>query len=605
MKNRLSAHLKITFYLCLLTIAAVAIYLKDAPAAGMLSTVYQLSTIGYFGTVLMIVSLLLLPTSLFTWSRWLLPVLGWVWLLYLVLDLTVFNLYRFHLDWLFVEMFFRDFSGMGIPVFLLVVAALLALVMLGMVGWLYLAPLKATPARLSVIIGLLLLMPAGFATNTVINIWATHYNRDEITQYRPYLPIYYPVEHDANAPAISQWWPTTFPAEHGRAEQRPGKSMGLARYPAQKPLCHPSKTPPSILMIVLESWQADSLRPHIMPNLSKFATGATRFDPHLSSGAATVPGLFGLMFGLHPNYFELFKASPDSYPSQFTETLHAQGYRSRVFTSSSLDGFALRSLFFPRIKDPDYVAGLPDHQLVSHFIDTLKSPAQDSPRFDFLFLTSSHASYDYPPDYARFTPLPAVEGGYALNRQADAAPYKNDYHNSLYYLDTLVQQVLAATEKQSSLSNTWVIITGDHAEEFNENGLGYWGHGSNFTRWQVQTPLLVKAPGQTTGAVQSRMSLHQDIVPTLMQEALGCTGPLTDYSNGANLFHLPEKRGTVMASYMSSAYLVDGIIMDRTVNKKYDWLDMKQERSIGEPGPVRELMQEERRFIVGPSKSPQ
>jgi membrane-anchored protein YejM (alkaline phosphatase superfamily) len=114
MKNRLSAHLKITFYLCLLTIAAVAIYLKDAPAAGMLSTVYQLSTIGYFGTVLMIVSLLLLPTSLFTWSRWLLPVLGWVWLLYLVLDLTVFNLYRFHLDWLFVEMFFRDFSGMGI-----------------------------------------------------------------------------------------------------------------------------------------------------------------------------------------------------------------------------------------------------------------------------------------------------------------------------------------------------------------------------------------------------------------------------------------------------------------------------------------------------------
>jgi membrane-anchored protein YejM (alkaline phosphatase superfamily) len=167
----------------------------------------------------------------------------------------------------------------------------------------------------------------------------------------------------------------------------------------------------------------------------------------------------------------------------------------------------------------------------------------------------------------------------------------------LYYLDKLVQQVLTAAEKQSALNDTWVIITGDHAEEFNENGLGYWGHGSNFSRWQVQTPLLIKAPGQIAGAVENRMSLHQDIVPTLMQEALGCTGPLTDYSNGANLFHLPEKRGTVMASYMSSAYLVDGIIMDRTVNKKYDWLDMKQERSMADPGSVRELMQEERRFI--------
>ena len=597
MKQLLNNHFKLTFYLCLLTAAAVGLFLRDAPSSdSFLPWAYQISIAGYFGTLLLISSLLLLPFSLFSKTRWLVPLLAWVWLVYLAIDLVVFNLYRFHLDWLLVRMFLLDLHGMGIPTFVLGVAGGVALLMLAGVFWLYASARTGSVKRLPIFILGLLLMPAGLAANSVINIWAAYFNREEITSYRPYLPLYYPVEKSDSAKAISNWWPAMFPAKTGQIELTSKTSSGLVRYPLQDPACTPKPNPPSILFIVLESWQADSLNADVMPNLDKFAQHSTRFEKHLSSGAVTVPGLFGLMYGLHPNYFELFKSSPGRNPSLFTESLHQLGYEIRVFTSSNLDGFSLRKLFFPHVPEQNFVTNPSDEKVVASYLASADT-ASIKPRFDFLFLTSSHSPYTYPPDYARFKPLPAIEGGFAINRQTDAAPYKNDYHNSLFYLDALVGKILAAAKKSGALENTWVVITGDHAEEFNENGMGYWGHGSNFSRWQIQTPLLVMSPGQFMGKQEKKLSLHQDVVPTLMQEALGCTAPVNTYSNGMNLFQLPAQRGTILSSYMTQAYWFDDMIFDRTTNKKYDWADVKKERSLDNAEAVRLLIQEERRFL--------
>lgn len=594
--GRVGSHLKLTFYLCLLTAGAVGLFLKDAPAAkAALPFVYQWSVIGYYGTLLLVAALLSLPLSFFRVSRWLWPLLGWAWLVYLAIDVTVFKLYRFHLDWLMVEMFVRDFRGMGIPVFLLAVFALLALALLGFVLWLYASHRTGQRRHWPWFALGLLLMPMALAINSTINIWAARYIRDEITRYRPFLPLYYPVElYDAGA-SISAQWPSVFPAAYGKPDESLQASGGIVHYPLSKLQCTPQPDAPSILMIVLESWQADAMNADITPNIARFAATGTRFDQHVSSGAVTVPGLFGLMYGLHPNYFNLMRSAPDSFPSAFTQTLNEQGYRSRVFTSSALDGFSLKAMFFPKIAASDYVDELPDHVLVDRYIATLKSPQEK--RFDFLFLTSSHSPYNYPPAYAHFRPLPAVKGGYALDRHADNLPYKNDYHNSLFYLDALVGKLLDAADRQGALKNTWVIITGDHAEEFNENGLGYWGHGSNFSRWQTQTPLIVRAPGHAGNKVESRLSLHQDVVPTLMQGALGCTSPVANYSNGVNLFSLPERRSTVISSYMSDAYLIDGKVIERSTKRRYAWNDMRHDAEMPSSEAVQAMRSEESRFL--------
>ncbi|MEY4370142.1 MAG: hypothetical protein RL564_2092, partial [Pseudomonadota bacterium] len=139
-RTRIGSHFKLTFYLCLLTAAAVGLFLKDAPAAQTsLPALYQWSVIGYYGTLLLLAALVLLPLALFRMTHWLWPLLGWVWLVYLAIDIAVFNLYRFHLDILMVEMFLRDFQGMGIPLFVLLLFALLAVALLALVLWLFIS----------------------------------------------------------------------------------------------------------------------------------------------------------------------------------------------------------------------------------------------------------------------------------------------------------------------------------------------------------------------------------------------------------------------------------------------------------------------------------
>jgi membrane-anchored protein YejM (alkaline phosphatase superfamily) len=215
-----------------------------------------------------------------------------------------------------------------------------------------------------------------------------------------------------------------------------------------------------------------------------------------------------------------------------------------------------------------------------------------------MFLTSSHSPYRYPAEYARFRPLPAVEGGYVLDKMADAAPYKNDYHNSLFYIDSLLGKIFARLQADGTLERTWVVITGDHAEEFNENGSGYWGHGSNFTRWQTHTPLIVRPPGMTSGRVETRTSLHQDIVPTLMQDVLKCSNARETYSNGANLFALPPTRATILSSYFVNAYWVDGVVYEKMSGNKYSWDDIRQSKSSPDAAAIKALLKEETRFIA-------
>jgi membrane-anchored protein YejM (alkaline phosphatase superfamily) len=601
MLDRLVDHLKLSFYLCVLTTGAVALFLKDAPAAETwLPLAYQWSVAGYYGTVLLILAVATTPLIVSRFTRWVWPVLGWGWLAFLGIDLAVFNLYRFHLDWLLVEMFINDFRGMGIPIFLLVLSAVLLVALLALVLWLFASQRTGSRKHLVWFVIGLLLMPVGFMLNSTINIWAAHFVRNEITRYRPFLPIYFPVELDAKAKTISASLPSVFPAAYGKATEADIGKSGILRYPAAEPVCAPSADAPSILMIVLESWQADAMNAEITPNIARFSQTATRFDQHVSSGATTVPGLFGLMYGLHPNYFYLIRSSGNSYPSLFTETLNKQGYRTRVFTSSNLDGFSLDSLFFPRVRKEDFVAASGDELPVQRYIDSLSAPG-DEKRFDFLFLTSSHSSYSYPEAFTKFRPLPAVEGGYALDKYADNRAYKNDYHNSLYYLDSLVGKLLAEAERAGKLKNTWVVITGDHAEEFNENGQGYWGHGSNFTRWQTQTPMIIRAPGQRSAQVEQRLSLHQDVVPTLMKRALGCSSPVTDYSNGADLKVLPDQRGTIISSYMATAYLMEGVVVDRAINRKYAWRGFGNTYTPPSTEAIRALLSEEGRFIQKPS----
>ena len=308
-----------------------------------------------------------------------------------------------------------------------------------------------------------------------------------------------------------------------------------------------------------------------------------------------MPGLFGLLHGVHPTSYEVFRSAPRDHQSVLVRSAARAGLEVHVHTSGSLERFALRSLFFGDVPAERYHQLRDDARLVEAWTQSLPADPRVG-RFDFLFLTSTHSPYHCPKEEIRFQPLPAIEGRYALDADADPIPYRNDYKNSARHVDRLLGLVVAELERRGRLDDTWIVVTGDHGEEFNEGGQGYWGHGSNFGRWQVQVPLVLVGPGAPVGVVERRVSLHQDIAPTLMEMALGCTTPPEAYSHGTSLLRLPERRATVLSSYVESAYWIDGVVVEKRIGRRYRFDDLSP---AAEPDreALRRVFEEERRFL--------
>ncbi|MGD9661831.1 MAG: hypothetical protein AB7U63_11195, partial [Porticoccaceae bacterium] len=84
---------------------------------------------------------------------------------------------------------------------------------------------------------------------------------------------------------------------------------------------------------------------------------------------------------------------------------------------------------------------------------------------------------------------------------------------------------------------------------------------------------------------------------TLMENALGCVGERADYSNGEDLFVLPDSRASVLSSYVVNAYWIDGVVYERTTGKKYAWDGMAEISALDNSGLLKALMAEESRFI--------
>ncbi|HYG53030.1 MAG TPA: sulfatase-like hydrolase/transferase, partial [Flavobacteriales bacterium] len=108
-----------------------------------------------------------------------------------------------------------------------------------------------------------------------------------------------------------------------------------------------------------------------------------------------------------------------------------------------------------------------------------------------------------------------------------------------------------------------VVITADHGEEFNDNGLGYWGHASNFSIYQTHVPMIVAWPKQGLRYFNYQTT-HYDVVPFFMQNALGCKSPATTYSVGTSLVTTQQAPFFIINSYIDY-----GIVTPNEVTRIY------------------------------------
>jgi membrane-anchored protein YejM (alkaline phosphatase superfamily) len=370
-----------------------------------------------------------------------------------------------------------------------------------------------------------------------------------VTSQVGFLPAYPP-------PTIRKFLRTyaTFLAIPERENLSRLEVTGL-NYPLSKLDCSTKGKLPNVLILAIDSWRFDAISAEITPNIYQHVPNSVRFLNHTSGGNATRPGVFSLFYGLPATYWHSF-LSEQRGPVLFKEFL-SHGYEVQAFASANLHNPEFNRTVFKDINNlRDHSEGETPYQrdqdLTEGFKNFINTRDSSRPFFSFVFYDAPHA-FDVPPDFKKiFQPSLDHVDYLKLNQDYDAKPFWNLYLNSVHFVDSLAGEVLKVLEEKSLLDNTIVIITGDHAQEFNETKKNYWGHNGNFAKYQTGVPFIVLWPGKEPKEINEWTS-HFDIAPTLLQEVLGCSNPASDYSVGQNLFTAKSPPFLLLANYLDMA----------------------------------------------------
>lgn len=80
----------------------------------------------------------------------------------------------------------------------------------------------------------------------------------------------------------------------------------------------------------------------------------------------------------------------------------------------------------------------------------------------------------------------------ARDRFNGGATLEDRYDGALWSLDREVQRLVAELERRGQLARTIIVLTSDHGEQFNDNGLN--GHGNSLYLTLLHVPLVIYAP---------------------------------------------------------------------------------------------------------------
>jgi membrane-anchored protein YejM (alkaline phosphatase superfamily) len=266
--------------------------------------------------------------------------------------------------------------------------------------------------------------------------------------------------------------------------------------------------------------------------------------------------VFGMLYGLHGSYWWSVLAERRS--PVLIDALLELGYDVRVFSAASQDFPEFRSTAWSRIQEHvvDDIEGerqwTRDERAADACIAWWRARPEGGdrrPSFTFVLLDSAHQTYDFPDGQAPFQPYAQELDYFELSSSHSkelAERVKNRYLNALHHADSVAGRLVDALAEDGELDDTLLVVTGDHGEEFAENG--FWGHTGNFTPEQVAVPLFVRGPGIEPG-LEARPTSHLDLAPTLLELLGADPAQRGEWCLGANLLAPPAERRRVVAGW--------------------------------------------------------
>lgn len=518
----------------------------------------------------------------------------------LMVDTIVFSQYRFHINSVVLELLMAgQVVDFPISMWLMLTAAVVSLwtaeyMLLGLLEK------KEALQRLQSTRWMAAAALAALLATNGIHVWAAAHAYQPVTQLKRYLPLFYPAT--SNSTMRKYGWVD----EHALEQQKlltAHKQSSDFRYPI-----HPLQTavvdkPVNIVILAIDSWRAHTFNAENTPNLWSFAQSGMVLNQHMSTGNATRVGIFGMFYGLPGSYWHSVldnRASP-----VLVDRLQELNYQLGIFASAQLNNPEFDQTVFSKVKplrtsSQGATAADRDINITEEWVQWFRQRDKTRPSFSFLFYDAPHG-YGFPPKYShRYEPMLDNPDYLQRGPKTDPTPWVNMYKTSVHFVDSLAKQVIDQLQDSGEMGHTIVIITGDHAEEINDNGLNYWGHNSNFSDAQVHVPFFMVGAGiQSQNAWGQLFTSHADIAPTLMQQYLQVKNDPSDYAMGVNLLGTPvDRKWLLISGYSQYAVVTAQDILEIGSLGQHQLVDKHYKPLKGSPNfaYVQQAMEQMRRF---------
>ncbi|MGR5193073.1 DUF3413 domain-containing protein [Vibrio sp. WZ-1] len=534
------------------------------------------SWVGHFGFLVFALYLLVLfPLTFILPSRKLFRLVAVVFATVgqtvLLIDTQAYQSINLHLNPVVWELLFsEDKSAISADLqHLFVVMPLIFLIQLGLSEWVWRKQRKLSHKHVGRPLAAVFFL--SFMASHLVYIWADAYFYSPITSQRSNFPLSYPM----TAKSFMEKHGLLDREEYLKRLEENRDNIDLVSYPLEKLEFNRRGNKLNVLMISVNNLRADALNASEMPSTYQFAQDNQNFTNHYSSSNDAF-GAFGLFYGLPTSYASSIKAQGSS--PVMLNVLQDQGYSFGLFSGNGFEDDLYPEVIFRGLELAPTLDGTQAHTEAQSLTawNTWLTEQASTPWFSYIEVTTVD----------NFESEPA-----SINNKLSASErFKQAYEQAVQSADMTVKNILTTLEEQQLLGNTIVVITSNHGSEFNETKTNSWGANSNYSRYQLQVPMVVHWPGMLP-AKFSHSTSHLDLSVTLLQDMLGVSSNPNEYSSGRNLFDESRRRWILAGDTKELALITENqtTVIDKFGNYKLYNKDYQRLRDTSPKLPV--LMQ--------------
>ncbi|SFC90914.1 LPS biosynthesis-modulating metalloenzyme YejM [Pragia fontium] len=344
-------------------------------------------------------------------------------------------------------------------------------------------------------------------------IWADANFYRPITMQRSNLPLSYPMTARR---FLEKHGLLDAQAYQSKLTQQGNPEAVEVEYPLAKLSYLDSQSNTNLLMIVVDGIRNQSIAQD-MPNLVSLADSNVQFTNHYSTGNQQDTGLFGLFYGISPTYIDGILAGRK--PSVLISALSERNYQFGLFSSSGFNTPLYRQALLSDFSLPQPIAQA-NQSTTAQWQEWLERVSGNSPWFSYIQYSNND--------------IQKINGNTAPNSFIKA------YRSSVQDIDQQISDVMQTLSQRGLLDKTVVVITAAHGVEFNDSGQNNWGFGQNYSRYQLQVPLVIHWPNTPAQKID-KLTNHEDIMATLMQRLLQVKNAGSTYTQGEDLFNAQRR----------------------------------------------------------------